>query len=86
MDKRAKKVVYYFVGIVWGVLLSFVLHAWIEMYYINSLFSQNIIPEPSTTTHLCYLPSYLQVILLLSGIIGGYFFARWGWNKVYEKK
>ena len=52
MDKRVKKVVYYFVGIVWGVLLSFVLHAWIEMYYINSLLSQNIIPEPSSTLSL----------------------------------
>ncbi len=82
---KLKKIVYYILGIIGGIIVSFVVHAIVEMLYINHFLSREILPQPSPTSHLCFLPFYLQVVILLAGIIGGYFFARWGWSVVYEK-
>jgi len=81
-----KKIIYYIASIFLGLILSFLLHGAIEIIYINYSLGEGVVPEPSATGHLCFLPFYLQVILPLAGIVGGYFFGRWGWRVVYEEK
>ncbi len=80
-----KKIIYYISGIFLGILLSFVAHGIIEIIYINQHLDEGFIPKQGDTGHSCYLPPYLQIILPILGIIGGYLFASWGWRVVYEK-
>jgi succinate dehydrogenase/fumarate reductase cytochrome b subunit len=83
---NAKKTIYIILVIILGLILSFIFHAVIEIFYINHLLEKGIIPEPSSLTHQCYLPSSLQVILLLAGLFGGYFLGRFWWQKVYIER
>jgi hypothetical protein len=81
-----KKKVYIFLTIILGLILSFIVHTAIEIIYINHLLEKGSLPEPSFLTHQCYLPSALQVILLLVGLFGGYFLGRFWWQKVYIER
>jgi len=83
---NAKKIIYIILAIILGLLLSFIVHAAIEIFYINYLLEKGISPEPSLLTHQCYLPSSLQIILLLAGLFGGYFLGRTWWQKIYVEK
>ena len=69
-----------------GVILSFILHAVIEIFYIDYFLSKNILLKPSALTSKCYLPSSLQIFLLLAGIIGGYFLGKFWWRIVYVER
>jgi hypothetical protein len=81
-----KKTIYILLTVVLGLILSFILHAVIEVCYIKHLLGRGILPEPSSLTHQCYLPSALQIILLLAGLLGGYFLGRFWWRKVYIER
>ena len=81
-----KKTIYIILAIILGVILSFIAHALIEIVYLSYSFYKGTSPEPSSLTPQCYLPSALQTILLLAGLIGGYFLGRFWWQKVYGKK
>lgn len=80
---NAKKTTYIILTMILGLILSFLVHAGIEIFYINNLLSKGLSPEPSSLTHQCYLPSSLQIILLLAGLLGGYFLGRIWWRIVY---
>ncbi len=80
-----KKTIYIIAAMVLGLLLSFLAHAGIEIWNINRLLGRGIMPQASALTHNCYLPSYLQIILLLAGLIGGYLLGRVWWRLVYIK-
>lgn len=80
-----KKIIYIFLTMVLGLILSFIFHALIEIIYINYLLGKGILPKPSAITSKCYLPSALQVFLIFAGLIGGYFLGQFWWKKVYEK-
>ncbi len=66
-----------------GLLLSFMIHAAIEIWYINRLLATGRPPQPSSLVHNCFLPSSLQIILLLAGLVGGYFLGRIWWRIIY---
>lgn len=83
---KAKKTTYLALAVLLGLILSFLVHAAIEIIYINHLLEEGILPQPSSLTHQCYLPSVLQIILLLAGLLGGYFLGRFWWQKVYIEK
>ena len=83
---NAKKTIYIILVIILGLILSFIFHAVIEIFYINHLLEKGIFPEPSSLTHQCYLPSFLQIFLLLAGLFGGYFLGRFWWQKVYIER
>ena len=68
-----RKTINIFLFVVIGVLLSFIAHGLIEFFYLRHLLSQDIIPEPSSLNPKCYLPSFLQIGLLLLGVFGGCF-------------
>jgi hypothetical protein len=83
---KLKKTIYIILTIILGLVLSFFVHAAIEIIYINHLLEKGNLPEPSSLTHQCYLPSALQIILLLAGLLGGYFLGHFWWQKIYERK
>jgi hypothetical protein len=81
-----KKTIYIILAMILGVILSFIAHAVIEICYLSYSFYKGTSPEPSSLTSQCYLPSALQVILVLAGLVGGYFLGRFWWQKVYGRK
>ena len=81
-----KKAVYIVLTMVLGLILSFILHAVIEIFYIDYFLDKGILVKPSALTSKCYLPSILQIFLVLAGLLGGYFLGKFWWKKVYEKK
>jgi len=81
-----KKISYIILAMLLGVLLSFVAHAVIEIFYINSLLEKGISPEPSSLTDKCFLPSWLQITLLLAGLIGGYLLGCFWFRSAYIKR
>jgi uncharacterized protein YneF (UPF0154 family) len=83
---KIKKTIYVALVMVLGLILSFIAHAIIEIFYINYSLSRGIIPKPSALTPKCYLPSLLQIFLILAGLLGGYFLGQKWWNKIYGKK
>jgi len=78
-----KKIVYIILTMILGLILSFIFHALIEIIYINFSLSRGILPKPSFLTSKCYLPSFLQIFLVLAGLLGGYFLGQFWWKKVY---
>jgi uncharacterized protein YneF (UPF0154 family) len=83
---KIKKTIYITLVMVLGLILSFIAHAIIEIFYINYSLSRGIILKPSALTSRCYLPSILQIFLILAGLIGGYFLGQKWWTKIYGKK
>ena len=82
-----KKIVYVILTMFLGLLLSAIAHAFIEMAYIKeALRSGVIIQTNSLLGSHCYLPAYLEFILYLVGIIGGYFLGQTWWRIVYIEK
>jgi Zn-dependent protease with chaperone function len=83
---RLKKTIYVALVMVLGLILSFIAHAIIEIFYINYSLSRGIILKPSALTPKCYLPSVLQIFLIFAGLIGGYFLGQKWWTKIYGEK
>lgn len=83
---NTKKIAYIILSIVLGLLLSFLAHAVIEIFYVNRLLTEEILPEPSSLTHKCFLPSWLYITLPLAGLIGGYLLGCFWWRSAYIKR
>jgi hypothetical protein len=83
---NVKKIIYIALTMILGLILSFIFHAVIEIFYIDHLLGKGISPQPSLLTHQCYLPSSLQIILLLAGLLGGFFLGRTWWRIVYVER
>ncbi len=81
-----KKTIYIILSVILGLLLSFVAHGVIEIVYVNYFLSRGDLPEPSSLNAHCYLPSVLQIGLLLAGLLGGYFGGRFWWHKIYSER
>jgi putative effector of murein hydrolase len=82
---KIKKTIYIALVMVLGLILSFIAHAIIEIFYINYSLSRGIILKPSALTPKCYLPSLLQIFLIFAGLLGGYILGQKWWNKIYRK-
>lgn len=78
-----KKTVYIIATMFLGLLLSFLAHAGIEIWYINRVLAQGQPPKASSLVHNCFLPISFQIILLLAGLIGGYFLGKTWWRIIY---
>lgn len=81
-----KKTIYIVLTMVFGLFLSFIVHAIMEIFYIKYFLSKGIVLNSSTLTSRCYLPSFLQIFLILAGLVGGYFLGRKWWYIVYINK
>jgi len=78
-----KKTIYIISTMVLGLLLSFLTHAGIEIWYINRLLAAGSAPKASSLVHNCFLPASLQIFLLLAGLVAGYFLGQTWWRIIY---
>ena len=78
-----KKAVYLIAATVLGVLLSFLVHALIEINYLKVAADQNIAVVFSNS---CALPSWLNISLWILGAVGGFWLGRFWWRKIYVQK
>lgn len=80
-----KHTIYLFFTTVLGVLVSYIAHALIEIWYLR--WAQDTEREIVWTKHLgfasCALPIWVQYGLLALGLLGGYWSGRTGWRIVY---
>jgi len=83
-----KRIAYIILWIVLGLELSFVAHAIIEMGYVSYSISRGIILDNHTFLGYgyCFLPTWLQSLLLILGIGGGYFAGQYFWRAIYIEK
>ena len=79
-QSKIKKAVYLLSTMFLGLLLSFLVHAAIEINYLNWLASHG---RAATFYGGCVLPPLLQAALWLAGIIGGCYLGQYWWRKVY---
>jgi len=78
-----KKAVYLAASVVLGLLLSFILHALIEINYLHWLLSKGRV-APSYGG--CALPPSLQATLWIIGAVGGLLLGQFWWRKVYVER
>lgn len=83
-----KRTVYIILTIIIGIIVSFVLHAFVEMWYLNWAEDNGhvIVWASPFGNGSCALPLYVNYGLLVLGAIGGYFLGRWWWKIVYIEK
>lgn len=82
-----KKTFYIIFTSILGLLLSFIIHAMVEIIYLNYAQKNNLI---ITWTFVfdqkaCALPLWLIYLLLVLGIIFGIWLGFFWWKKVYKK-
>lgn len=80
---KIKKIIYLMAATILGLLLSFLIHALIEINYLRWLASQNIIVSLSGG---CALALWLNISLWLLGAVGGFFLGRFWWRKLYIER
>ena len=78
-----KKTIYLFLATILGVLLSFLIHAFIEICYLSWARGQNL---AVTFYGGCALPPALQIGLVIIGAVGGFFLGRYWWRKIYIER
>jgi hypothetical protein len=82
-----KKQFYVFCTVVLGILLSYVAHAYIEIFQLDYDLRNGITPiNHSLFGANCFLPVSVQVGLLVIGIVGGYVLGQTWWGMVYVEK
>lgn len=82
-----KRIIYIISFVVLGVLLQFLLHAGIEIWYINLLLKD----FPRYSLGLSWSDWYLihhtaTIILLIIGVLFGFWCGKFFWKKIYEGK
>jgi hypothetical protein len=83
-----KKTFYIFCFVVLGLVLSSLAHAIIEIGYIQYSFAKGIVltNHPFFIGHsYCALPIWLQMGLIIAGILWGYWQGKRLWSKLYDK-
>ena len=80
---RLKHATYLIVATFLGLVLSFIVHALIEMGYLRWADSQGLLVPFYGG---CALTPELQIGLWVAGAIGGFLLGRLGWQKVYIEK
>ena len=80
-----KKLIYIILAVVLGFLLSFLVHAGLEMGYISYAAERGIILTPYLGG-ACFLPPWLSIGLVIAGIAGGLVLGFWWWDVIYVKK
>lgn len=80
---KLKKIVYLFATTFLGVLLSFLVHAIIEMSYLSWAWKNNY---AVTFYGGCALHPMLQSVIWILGVVGGFLLGCFWWQKVYIDK
>ena len=80
---RLKQAVYLIAATVLGLILSFIVHAFIEISYLRWVDIRGLIVP---FYNGCALTPLLQIALLVFGVIGGFFLGRFWWRKIYIER
>jgi len=84
---NTKKQIYIFLTMVLGVLLTTILHAVMEIFYIGLLAENFAKYSLGLNWNAIYIIHYIFTIVLVAlGIIGGYFLGQRWWQIVYIEK
>lgn len=80
-----KKIIYIASFTFLGILFQFLIHAWVEIWYINLL----ITDFPRYSFRFSWQQWYTihhiaSVILLLAGIVFGFWQGKYWWRQIYE--
>ena len=83
-----KKITYIIAWIILGLVLSFLAHTGLEIIYIKYAIKNNIVIDSQTVLGhgYCALPAYLQLGLVILGIILGYLAGIYFWRIIYVEK
>ena len=83
-----KRMVYIASWMVLGFLLGVIAHAGIEIPYIYYAVSHSssLTTYPSIGHATCFLPEWLQVLMIVAGIGGGYYAGVYFWRVLYVEK
>ncbi len=80
-----KKIVYIILWVALGLILSFILHGIIEIFYLKWANANNIVVD-RVLNGACYLPIWLIVLLPILGIAFGVWAGLFFWRKIYIEK
>ena len=80
-----KKVVYVILWIFLGLILSFIFHAAIEIFYLRWA-EKNSVAISWVLNGACALPLWLIILLPILGIIFGLCLGLIAWQKIYVEK
>ena len=80
---KLKKIIYLLLSVELGLILSFLIHALVEIIYLKNTDSAAVDWHSVLGKGACALPVWLQIGLLVLGIVGGYLLGRWWWRIVY---
>lgn len=78
-----KKITYYFLTVILGLLLSILSHVFIEYFYLRQAIVNNTPIQRMGSDLGCALPLWLQISLPIAGVILGFFLGRRWWRIVY---
>jgi H+/Cl- antiporter ClcA len=80
---KLKHIIYLIASTILGVLLSFLVHVWIELVYLDYA------TDHARTVRWyggCSLPWIWQIILPIIGVVGGLWLGRWWWRVLYVEQ
>ena len=78
-----EKIIFIVLSVILGILLSFIFHAVIEILYLNWAIKNNKTIEWTRvfSENYCALPIWLIYLILVSGIIFGFWLGFYLWKK-----
>lgn len=80
---KFKKVAYLSASTLLGLILSINAHAFLEINYINSVIKQG---QVIRFYGGCALPPAIQITIILIGLIFGFLFGHYWWQKIYIER
>lgn len=81
-----KRPLYLLLTTLLGLIVSFGLHSVIELWYLHWAETSNATIVWTTTFGMCSLPLWVQYLLPILGLIGGFFQGRVWWRWVYVER
>jgi len=84
---KRKKEIYIISFTIFGILLQLLLHAWVEIRYINLLISD--FPRYGlgfSWSQWFLIHHILTVVLFLAGALFGFWAGKFFWKKIYEPR
>ena len=84
----AKRIIYIILTMILGAELSVLIYVELEMLYLRYLVVNNLPLINHTLFGYGYflLPTSIFSIILLLGLVGGFFLGRFWWHMIYEQK
>ena len=82
-----KRKIYLGLTMLLGVELMVIIHTLLESWYVSAFIASASRPVRYGFWFISsYLPPWLSALLLIGGLVGGFFLGRWWWQIVYVEK